>query len=359
VKVLWLTTHDRENPSTRFRVLQFLEPLRARGVESEVSHLFRADFYRRARRRGGWAGKVWGVLGSFAARVFEILRSGRYDAVVVLREVFPLGPSWLERILMWRHPRVIYDFDDAVYSRFVRAGNPLDRWRDFGKAARLIRGCRRTVAGSKTLCEYARQYSPRVELIPTVVDTEQAALRKHVAVGGAVVIGWMGTRNNLLHLALAEAALARLQAKYGVTLRVVSNAEYRPVGLRVENLTWSEAREAEHLASFDIGLMPLEDDEYSRGKCAFKLIQYLSYGIPPVCSPVGENAVVVEEGVTGFTAATPEEWYDKLERLVLDAALRQKLGTNGRERVEHRYSLRAGVTQWERLLRNLETGADA
>lgn len=356
MKVLWLATNPRDNPSTRFRVLQYVEPLGRRGIEVTVRILLSPRAYRRPRTwRSALAGLpewLWLTL----RRAGDVLTAGRYDAVVVLREVYPFGPSLFERLLRAVNPRLAYDFDDAVHLRFEQARNPLDRFRDFDKTPFLIRHSRWTVAGSRYLQNYARQYSPNVELIPTVVDPEQYRVKRHQAGSRPVVLGWMGTRNNLVHLDLVAPVLRTLQARHGVRLVVVCDRDYAGGGLRVENRRWEEAREGELLQAFDVGLMPLHDDEYSKGKCAFKAIQYMASGIPPVCSPVGENRRVVSDGVNGFLAGSPGEWEAKLERLILDPDLRRGLGARGREHVERHYSLRVGLEKWREVFQFLCDG---
>jgi glycosyltransferase involved in cell wall biosynthesis len=341
MKILWLATHPRENPSTRFRILQYGPLLAQHGITITFRSLLTSRYYLQARRPGTWLWKGACLLWFTVFRLKDVLAAWRYDAVVVLREVYPFGPSFLERWLLALNRKVIFDFDDAVFMRFEKVNNPLDRFRDFDKTRLLIRGSCWTVAGSRALVNYAGQYTNRVQWIPTVVDTHYYHTKQHHA-NANVVLGWMGTHNNLLHLRLIEKVLAALQRKHGVRIHVVCNQPFFSEGLQVRNLFWSEARERELLQGFDIGLMPLYDDPYSQGKCAFKLIQYLANGVPAVCSPVGENRLVMTDGQTGFLAGSDEEWLEKIERLIVDPALRAAMGQRGRKHIEEHFSLDVG-----------------
>lgn len=348
MKILWLVTNPRQNPSTRFRSLQYVEPLGRLGHQITVRSLLSPWAYGGPAWRKAWD-LVWGTLG----RIWDIATARRYDAVIVLREVFPVGPSWMETWLCRTHPKVVFDFDDAVYARFEQARNPLDRLRDFDKTRKLILGSCRTVAGSRVLADHARHYSRRVTLIPTVVDTDNYAVRNNQD-HRPLIVGWMGTRNNLLHLRLVEPVLAELQRAHAFRFWVVSNQAFESPVLRVENYPWTENRERDYLQAFDVGIMPLADDPFSQGKCAFKLIQYMANGVPSICSPVGENTRVIQDGVNGFLAETPEAWRQALTRLLTEPDLRLRFGSAARKLVEERYSLAKGVAMWQALLEGLE-----
>ncbi len=354
MKILWLATDPRKNPSTRFRALLYMEALKASGMEIIFKSLINANYFAGMHGPGHLLYKIGALIWFWIIRLKDVLLAYRFDAVIVLREVFPLGPSFLERLLLMVNHNVIFDFDDALYMKFEQVNNPLDRFRDFQKTRKLIQGSRITVAGSSGLQAYARQYTTQVELIPTVVDIHDYSPKQHTCAGPEAVIGWMGTRNNLHYLSLVEEALIILQKKHGCFFRVVCDTDYVCPGLVVENIRWSESREQELLQSFDIGLMPLPDNDYSRGKCAFKAIHYLAGGIPPVCSPVGENLRVITDGATGYLAKGRDEWLAKIERLIQNPDLRQQMGEQGRKVIEKDYSLETGLARWQKVLSRLK-----
>jgi glycosyltransferase involved in cell wall biosynthesis len=177
--------------------------------------------------------------------------------------------------------------------------------------------------------------------------------------GDPLVIGWIGTRSGFCYLHTLDDVWRELQRRHGVVLRVVSNGDYEADGLRVENIRWSLGREVEMLHSFDVGVMPLIETPFERGKAGFKLLQCMAVGLPTVASPVGVNRTICgEDESRGLLARTPEEWRDRLERLITDPALRRRLGEAGRGLVLERYGLSRAVESWASLLHEVVDGTD-
>jgi glycosyltransferase involved in cell wall biosynthesis len=274
-------------------------------------------------------------------RCGDVLSASRHDVVYVLREAFPFGPPTLERLLTRAAGRLIFDFDDAIYAPSLAYPNPLDRLRDWGKPAKLISIANEVVAGSEYLADYARQFAPssRVSVLPTVVDPDvyrpaPASIRKTT-----VTIGWIGTPRGSGYLKQLLPVFSELSARHpAVRYRFVGAERFDAPSLPIEFKPWSLAEEVSDIQTFDIGIMPLSDDEETRGKCGFKLIQYMSVGVPPVCSPVGANLHIVQHGKTGFCAESSTDWLDSLMALVADSELRKHMGQAGRERAISHFS---------------------
>lgn len=343
IRVLFIVPHPVEGPSTRFRVVQFLPYLRRHGVEGELRPLFTSDEAQVIYGPGGAVRKAALTLRAALRRLRDVADAGRFDVVYILREAFPFGPPWFERALAGRARRMIFDFDDAIYTPSTSFSNPLDRMRDWSKPAALVRRADAVVPGSEVLAGFARRFCAdptRIEVLPTVVDadvyTPDASARHH----GSVTIGWIGTPRNTSYLhplrtAFEAVAAARPEARF-----VFVGAEPFECGAAPATFReWRLERELSDLRSFDIGIMPLADDEQARGKCGFKLIEYMSVGAACVASPVGANPAILQPGQTGLFASTPEEWTAALSRLVADPGLRRRMAATGRAIVESRFCL--------------------
>ena len=355
MRVLFITPHPVEGPSSRFRVYQFLDYLRDQGVEATVRPFLSSGIAPLVYGQGHAGLKLGVTLWSAARRVCDVLAACRYDLVYVLREAFPFGPPLFERALKTSGGRLVFDFDDSIYQPSLAYRNPLDRLRDFGKPAKVIRMASRIVVGSHYLRDYAMRFtdSPeRVTVIPTVVDTEEYRPPLSRNKGEACVIGWIGTPRGSSYLREQLGVIGKLAQAYpSVTFRFVGAAPFDAKSLPVTFKVWRLEEEVADLQSFDIGIMPLSDDEETRGKCGFKLIQYMSVGIPVVCSPVGANLAIVEDGASGYFARTPSEWVAHLSRLIEEPQLRSRLGQRGRELATSRFSRAVAAPRLLEVLR--------
>ena len=202
------------------------------------------------------------------------------------------------------------------------------------------------MVGNPYLAEYARQVNDRVTVIPTTIDTEkyQPSARKESA--GPPVIGWTGSYSTVQHLDTLRGALQKLAERESFRLRVIGTPTYELPPVHVEAMSWRADTELEDLSAIDIGVMPLPDDKWSKGKCGLKALQFMAMGIPTICSPVGVNTDIIQDDQNGFIASTEDEWVDKLSRLLRSHELRQRLGQAGRSTVEQKYS---AITQTPRV----------
>jgi glycosyltransferase involved in cell wall biosynthesis len=350
VKLLCLIS-GWQTPSSRFRVLQYVPHLRGAG---HVCHVAAA----RPAKYEHYAAIGWRASGALRRvnRAVDVLRAsaGRYDAVLVERELFDDDQSWGERLLRRVARRLVLDVDDAVFLLHPRKFERIAPWFD------------QIVAGNGALAAWLHARNPATTVIPTCVDLSLYPPAAE-ARGDVPVVGWMGTRSNLRHLKLLAEPLRALAAERRFELRLVTNAgvtaeELRQAtglhGVDVRLAVWSAAGEVDDLRCFDIGLMPLVNDDWSRYKCGLKAIQYLAVGVPAVVSPVGVNRDIVLDGVCGYWADGPGEWSERLGRLLDDRTLRARLGAAGREHVERNYSLSAHFEAWVEAVRGPALGAN-
>jgi glycosyltransferase involved in cell wall biosynthesis len=202
------------------------------------------------------------------------------------------------------------------------------------------------MVGNPYLAEYARQVNDRVTVIPTTIDTEKYRVLPRTEKTGPPVIGWTGSHSTVQHLDTLRGALKKLAERESFRLRVIGTPAYECPPIEVEAMAWRADSELEDLSAIDIGVMPLPDDKWSKGKCGLKALQFMALGIPTICSPVGVNTDIIQDNENGFIAGTEDEWVEKLTRLLRSAELRQRLGQAGRATVEQKYS---AITQTPRV----------
>ncbi|HLB24841.1 MAG TPA: glycosyltransferase family 4 protein, partial [Nitrospirota bacterium] len=295
------------------RILPLYGELKSRGVQCSYTGV----------PRGAWG------------RILFFLRLFGTDLLVLHKKLFGPAQLWLIRLLC---RKIIFDFDDAIMfveDRWKKpvTGKYVSKFRDTVKASDAV------VAGNEFLAAQARLTNEKVAVLTTPVDTAE-----YVPAGRAkrhgVTVGWIGMKGNLFYLEGLSDVFKGLARKYpDFSLSIICNDFVEFDGVRVNKRVWSEQDEARLLQELDIGVMPLNDDLWSRGKCGFKILQYFSVGIPVVASPVGINSDIVEHGVNGFLATSPDEWDKYLSALIGDEALRKRMGAAGRRTVEEKYSL--------------------
>lgn len=334
--------------STRYRLEQYTPGLTEHGIEFHIHHLL-GDEYLRCRFAGRRPSAV-PLLQAGWERLSLLLNQQRFDAVMLYAELFPLLPGWLERLVLRKMPYV-YDFDDAFYLKYRRGRGRLGFLRPAlgSKFDTLMAGAAAVTAGSGILAEYARQFNQNTCLLPTVVDTERYRPASRTA-QARFTVGWIGSPTTAPYLAQLVRPLARLGAEGPVRLLVVGSKAPCIPNVTVEEAEWSEATEIELINSFDVGVMPLPDDEWARGKCAFKLIQCMACAVPVAASNVGANAEAVSADC-GFLANCEEDWTAALRFLRDHPEARRQMGEAGRARVEQLYSLRSTLPILADILR--------
>jgi glycosyltransferase involved in cell wall biosynthesis len=352
-RVLALSPIPEEGAGCRFRLSQFVPYLESAGYEVTISPFFTPQFFRLVYRPGHYVKKVLAFAGLTLGRLRSLRRLSQYDVVIVYREAFPIGPPLIERWLSRPgRPPIVYDFDDAVFLPNVSDANRFIvslKWA--GKVPEIMRLSARVTAGNPFLASVARTCNASVVTIPTCVDTDKFVPRTNAAPSTPLTVGWIGSPTTAPYLSMLRDVFTKLQTRTPFRLKVSGAAsDVTIAGVPVVNVPWSLADEVTLFNSCDVGVYPLTDDEWSRGKCGFKAIQFMSCGVPVVASAVGVNLEIIEDGVNGFLASTPEEWEIKLHRLLTDAPLRARLAVAGRRTVEERYSLRVTAPKVKAVL---------
>jgi len=311
-KILFLT-RDISTPSSRVRILDLLREL----------------------ENYGWVSTVVPYPEKFIERLKLYNRMKQFDLVVLQKKL----PAWLDTWLLKSFARKLaYDFDDAVYYRHSSDGIEKSRSR-YKKFSRLVQKADLVIAGNRVLADFASQFSDKVKIVPSAVETRNIPTKAYGKDENRVIIGWIGSSHTLSHLQTASPALSSLAGSYDLEMRIISNISVDIPGIRTKFIPWQLETQAREVSLFDIGIMPLPDNDYTRGKCGYKALQYMAAGVPPVVSDVGVNASIVSHGLDGLVAGSEEEFQQSLEALIIDGSLRQKLGESARMKVEKKFSI--------------------
>ena len=349
LKIAVYTIGSRDVPSTRFRVIQYLPLFESAGIKVKV-------FTLPSMGRGRFS-EFFGSFVQAAVRFFQLLQASAYDRIVVQKGLTPWRAKGFVKLLRCTGRPFILDLDDTVYLKNpVTFPGALRRLQDDKEPLKLIQAAAQVMAGNAYLAEFVAGHNASCTVIPTAVDTDQYGLKKSKA-GPRIVIGWSGSSSTNFLVNQVIPVLNRLAEKYTFDFYVMSQGlkgieTQKMKGYGFRFFEWSEKTEMGMLEKIDIGLMPLEDSPWARGKCGLKALLYMALGIVPVCSPVGVNPEIIQDGINGFLAGGPEEWFEKLRLLIEDPPLRERMGREARTTVEKRYSIRGHFTALKAVIEN-------
>ena len=347
IKVLGLALYGSLAASNRYRLGQYIPGLEQHGISLQMNDLL-GNLYLSQSFQGKSIPVAY-ILKKMLQRSRLLLSKNDYDLIILHCELFPLMPWWIEGILL--NKPYIYDFDDAFYmkyrqKRFVSV-NPFLK----NKFDKVITNASAITAGNHSLVNYSRTFNWNANYLPTVVDTDRyVAIKKEKC--DDFTIGWIGAPSTAQYLTELIEPLTRLAKFANVRFVVVGGHAPLIPNMEVIELAWSEFTEVDIINTFDVGVMPLPDDEWARGKCAFKLIQYMACGVPVVSSRVGANIDVVTS-VCGFLVNSADEWFQGLSQLLENQDLRHKMGSAGRNRVEKKYSLARNLPVFAEVIRSV------
>lgn len=355
MKVLFLVLHRKDrSPGQRYRHEQYIPFLESHGIECHFSPLLRtkkedAIFY----SGGSTLKKIIVGLKALYRRIHDLRRANDYDYIFIYRDAFFFG-TFFEKAISKKKAKLIFDFDDAIW---LMDKNPnqgfFNLLKNPGKTDEITKLCDHIIVGNQYLAAHARTFNTSVSIIPSTVDLEfyqnpdQLTKEK-------TCIGWTGSFSTVKHLQTVEPALETIREKYGdqVYFKVIGDPNYENKKLGIKGIPWQSATEVIDLGELDIGLMPLPDNEWTKGKCGMKGLQYMALSIATIMSPVGVNKEIIQDGVNGFLAASEDEWIEKLSLLIENPDLRKKMGEAGRQTVEKTYSVEANKEKWLEVFTN-------
>lgn len=360
LKVMALASYPVEAAATRFRLHQYVAPLRKRDITMTIRPFFDAEAFAQFYHRDSWPKTIFHLLKSTTTRVFDLWPARNADVVVIQREAMVYGPPWFEWLTarVMKRPMVL-DLDDATYVAYTSPtygglGRTL-KW--FSKTDDLIRWADVVVCGNSSIAKYAAEKGARTEIVPTIVDTDLYKPLPRNEPGDQLVLGWIGTHSTFPYLESIFPVLTELAREYDFRLKVVGAGKERVElpGVTVENLPWKLEREVQDFQSIDIGLYPIDEAVYpgwAAGKSGFKAIQYMAVGIPFVATPVGGSTEIGEAGATHFLARTTDEWRSSLRELIANTELREAMGATGRQHAIQHYGLQDQADKLADVLRD-------
>ena len=348
MRILVLTRYSSRGPSSRIRFYQYFPYLTACGVKLQVVPLLDNDYIHSL-----FAGKrpsIFLVVEAYVRRVAKLMNSRSFDLLWIEKELFPWLPAWAESILAGSGITYVVDYDDAVFHRYDMHANPIIRGLLGRSIDDVMRHAGTVVVGNDYLAGHARcAGAGRIEYLPSVVDIDRYSIREKVE--EKIRIGWIGSPVTAPFLGLIRDALEHAIQQLGVRLVLVGAGNQDPLpGLAKDILPWSETDEVADIQSFDAGIMPLSDGPFERGKCGYKLIQYMACGLPVIASPVGVNTHIVEPGRNGFLPSSIADWLQAFTLLSQNADMRKTMGKAGRKKIEQEYSLQMAAPRLLEIL---------
>jgi glycosyltransferase involved in cell wall biosynthesis len=357
LKVLALTKYGRLGASSRLRIIQYLPWLEKLGLDVTVQPLLPDDMLKLRYDLGGY--RLSGLIAAYYLRLQTLKLVSSFDVLWIEKEALPWVPLWIERFFLHEVPYIL-DYDDAVFHQYDLHPRELIRKFYGSRLDQLMADAALVIGGNEYLAQRARAAgAQKVEILATVVDLERYSVNCNISCFSNEVqldltksprIVWIGSPATIHYLELMLEPLQTLAKRVHFILRIIGGRSSKFPGINIESLEWSEDTEAESLKGCAIGVMPLLDSSWERGKCGYKLIQYMASAIPVVASPVGVNVEIVEDGVSGFFADGVDEWVSKLELLLKDASLRSAMGQAGRKRVEEKYCVQQVAPRLASLL---------
>ncbi|GAA4728153.1 glycosyltransferase family 4 protein [Flavisolibacter ginsenosidimutans] len=331
-------------PSQRFRVEAYFPLLRQAGYPFSIHTFFDDAAWNVLYRKGAALQKAWALIKGFSRRFFMLFfLVPKHEFIFIHREAAPLGPPLLEWIIarLFRK-KIIYDFDDAIWIPNTTAVNGVAAsLKCFWKVKRICEWASNVSAGNDFLAAYAKQFNAAVLVNPTCVDMEGRYNQTKDQGTSQVTIGWTGSHSTLKYLDTVYPVLEDLSSAFNFRFLVICDKAPSVLLPFMEFRKWNESTEIEDLLEINIGIMPLEHDAWSEGKCGFKIIQYLSLAIPAVASPVGVNQSIVDNKVSGWLCTSGNEWKTALTTLMTDGLLRKKMGMAGQRKMLKHYSLQS------------------
>lgn len=348
MKILALTCYDSLGASSRIRTYQYVPYLKTYDMDVTVSPLLVSKYlqtlyFEKSR-------KLSDIASSYIRRLFALSKAKKYDLIWIEKEIFKFFPAIFERLLVYLEIPYVVTFDDAIFHNYDLNPNPIFRVLMGKKIDVVMRNAKCVIAGNDYLAERALAAGANsVEIIPSVVDLMKYPLLSPET-KSSFTIGWIGSPSTTKYLLLIQEALAEVCNVDKGRLVAIGCENIQLIGVPFMSQAWREESEAADISQFNVGIMPLPDDPWERGKCGFKLIQYMACGKPVVASPVGVNTKIIKNGINGYLANTKEEWVSALKKIQENPALAKTMGAEGRACVEKEYTVQVTVRKLADIL---------
>lgn len=354
--VLFIASHRfNRSPSQRYRFEQYLNYFESQGFHVSLSATLSAEDDIILYGKSNVLKKIYIILKSVFIRIKDLNRAHHFDIIFIQREALLIGSSFFEKHF-YKKTKVVFDFDDSIW---LLDTSPENKKYDFlknpNKTKINIANAHAVIAGNSYLADYAKQFNSNTWVIPTTINTDYHKPEPKTKHHDKIVIGWSGSITTIKHFEMMIPVLKAIQKKFPnrVEIQVIGQANYANPELIIVSKVWDAKTEVEDLNCFDIGIMPLPDNEWAKGKCGLKGLSYMACGIPTIMSSVGVNCDIIQNGINGFLANNHEEWNYYLSELIEKPELRAKIGSNGRETVVKNYSVNAHKQRYLEVLKSL------
>lgn len=340
-KILFLAHHrlDR-SPGQRYRFEQYFDYFEQNNIICDLANIISEQDDKIMYQSKNYLKKAIVAINAYKTRYFNLKDIQEYNLVVIYREAIPTRSVFFEKMISKKNIPVVLDFDDAIWVKDVSEVNKKLSWfKNEKKIEQILPLCTHVTCGNSYLHDYAKKFNSNVSIIPSTVDTDHYVPIKRTY-DKKVRIGWVGSHTTIKHFEKILNVFKKIKEKYreNVEFIVIGDEHYKNTELEIKVLKWENNKEVELFNSFDIGVMPLPNNEWTKGKCGMKGLLYMSVGIPAVISAVGMNNDIIENGIDGFLPFGEEQWFDVLSKLIDDPKLRKKIGEKGRDKVIKKYS---------------------
>jgi len=354
MKVLFLTLYPENMASSRYRVYQFLPYLKSKGISFDVYSAVPDRMFKSFYNTSSFLGNLSYLSTEIVNRIYQLLKSRFYDIVFIQKSLTTINLRHLPVIL--KKNKIIFDIDDNIfeYPVSIFSNRYLKTFQNDNQSFQLARISERIIVGNNYLKNKVAPYNNNIFVIPTCIDADRFVPANEKSNNKKVIIGWMGSPSTSKYLQNIAGVFKALQEKYDIELRVVGDIKVRLSEINLSSVKWEFKKEVEELQNFGIGIMPMPDNKWTRGKCGLKILQYMAVEVPVVCSPVGVNNEIIQDGVNGFLANSKEEWIEKLSLLIENSDLRRKIGLAGRKTVEEKYSLEINAPKFLEVLTDVD-----
>ncbi|MCH8170343.1 MAG: glycosyltransferase family 4 protein [Bacteroidetes bacterium] len=342
MKILILPRYENLAASSRYRLYQYIPKLKDMGFDLTVRPLLSNNYIKYLYDKTPLP--VSEIIQGYFKRIIQILNKNNFDLIWLQQELFPWIPSVFENILVRGNIKIVADYDDAFFHRYDQNNSFFIRNLLKNKIDSVMEYADMVLAGNNYLLERAKLSNRNVKLFPTVVDINKFKNSNPIK-DDVFTIGWIGSPGTANYLKIIEDALKEVSLDKDIRINLIGANKIKINGVSINYIKWDENTEVEEISKFDVGIMPLPDNPWERGKCGFKLIQYLSCNLPVIGSPVGVNREIIINGVNGFQANSTDEWIKYIRLLKDDKELMLKMGKNGRRFVEEKYSLQRNVVK--------------
>lgn len=355
-KILFVTPYPFDSAgSQRFRFEQYFSALRAKGFDITLNPFWEAAAWKILYKKGKQWKKSYFLFKGLLRRFLLLFGLKKYDFVFIHREFFPMGPNWILQKLGKTEAKIIYDFDDAIWlPNFAQSNKRFAFLKNYDQVPTLCSIANVCSVGNQFLADYALRHNPNAVINPTTIDTEGYHQGTIDYSFEKIRFGWTGTHSTMKYLSDLLPVMDRLIQKYDFKMCVISD---RPPSFEreyVEYVPWTKNTEIDDLKRFHVGVMPLQDDQWAKGKCGFKALQYMSVGMPALVSPVGVNVEIVDEGENGFICETETQWEKAMLRFLEQPNLVEQMGKAAREKIEDNYSVKSNTQNFLNLFQSYE-----